>query len=189
MNHYEKIKKIRKEQKMTIKEVYQRGKSIWGQQNALSISTINRIEAGKRHKFSSLHKLCFILGVELKELFKDTEVSEYLVIPRKERTLGYSYNEKAFSNIVNNPNQSFLAQEFTLAPSGRTSSDNATLAGEKSEKWVYVVRGELVCVIEAEKFLLKGRDTLSFDSTKVHYFKNASNKKCIFIVVENPGRY
>ena len=189
MKHYEKIKNIRKELNLTIREVYERGVAILGPQKAISLSTINRIEAGQPHKFSSMVTLCFILGIPLKELFKGTEFEECLIIRKKERTGGYAFNEKASSTIVNNPNQNFLAQEFLLLPGGQTSLDRAPENKGKYEKMVYVANGQLICVLENQENILKGGDTISFNSTKPHYFKNTSKKKCKFLTVENPGRY
>lgn len=189
MKHYEKIKKIRNVLNLTVKDVHERGAAILGPRKAISISTINRIETGKPHKFSSLVTLCFILGITIKELFKGTEFEECLIIRKRERTGGYQFNENASSQIINNPNHSFLAQEFLLLPGGETSLDRAPQNREKYEKMVYVISGQLVCVLDNQETVLKGGDTISFDSTKPHYFKNASGKKCKFLAVENPGRY
>ncbi len=188
MKHYEKIKKIRNDLNLTVREVYERGATILGPQKTISISTINRIEAGKPHKFSSLVTLCFILGIPLKELFKGTELEECLIIRKKERTSGYQFNEAASSQIINNPNHSFLTQEFLLLPGGQTSLDRAP-QGKKYEQLVYVISGQLVCVLDDKEMILKGGDSISFDSTKPHYFKNTAKKKCKFLAVENPGRY
>lgn len=189
MKHYEKIKKIRNDSNLTVRDVYERGVAILGSQKAISISTINRIEAGKPHKFSSLVTLCFILGITIKELFKGTEFEECLIIRKKERTGGYAFNENASSNIINNPNQSFLAQEFLLLEGGETSLDRAPQNRGKYEKMVCVISGQLVCVLDNQEIVLKGGDTISFNSTKPHYFKNTLRKKCKFLAVENPGRY
>lgn len=189
MKHYEKIKKIRTDLNLTVKDVYERGAAILGSQKAISISTINRIEAGKPHKFSSLVTLCFILGITIQELFKGTEFEECLIIRKKERTGGYAYNENASSNIINNPNQSFLAQEFLLLAGGETSLDRAPQNRGKYEKMVYVISGQLVCVLDSQEMVLKGGDSISFDSTKPHYFKNPSKKKSKFLAIESPGRY
>jgi uncharacterized cupin superfamily protein len=57
------------------------------------------------------------------------------------------------------------------------------------KKMIYVVMGRLDCSINGEEVILHGGDSISFDSTKEHFFKNSSNVKCKFIAVENPGRY
>lgn len=189
MKHYEKIRKIRKDLGLTLQDVQERGVAILGPQNGISVSTIKRIETGQPHKFSSLVTLCFILGISLKDLLKGTEFDKCLTIRKKDRTEGYTFNERASSAIINNPNQSFLAQEFVLLPGGQTSLDRAPRNKGEYEKMVYVVSGELGCVIDNEEMTLKRGDTISFDSTKPHYFKNTAETKCKFIAVENPGRY
>ncbi len=189
MKHYEKIRKIRNDLKLTVRDVHERGVAILGPQKAISISTINRIEAGKPHKFSSMVTLCFILGITLKEFFKGTEFEECLITRKKERTGGYQFNEKASSSIINNPNQNFLAQEFLLLSGGETSLDHAPQNRGKYEKIVYVISGQLVCVLDNQEIVLKGGDSVSFNSIKPHYFKNISRGKCKFLAVENPGRY
>jgi len=54
---------------------------------------------------------------------------------------------------------------------------------------VYVISGQVTCVLDGRKMVLKGGDTVSLDSTKPHYFKNTSKRKCKLLAVENPGRY
>lgn len=189
MKHYDKIKKIRTDMNLTLQQVRDLGASILGPQKTISISTIKRIEAGQPHKFSSLVTLCFILGISLKDFFKGTELDECLIIKKKERTSGYTFDERAGSTIINNPNQSFLAQEFLLLPGGQTSLDRAPRNKGKYEKLIYVISGQLICVIDNQEMTLKGGDSLSFDSTKSHYFKNTAKAKCRFIAFENPGRF
>lgn len=189
MKHYEKIRKIRQDLNLTLQDTYERGVAILGPKKAISTRTIQRIESGRPHKFSSLLTLCFILRIPLKELFKGTEFEECLVIRRKERTGAYRFNDKASSNILNNPNQNFLTQEFQLLPGGETPPDHAPLNRGKYEKMIFVTIGQVTCVWNNQEILLKGGDSISFDSTKPHYFKNTSNKKCKFIVVESPVRF
>ncbi len=189
MKHNEKIKQIRVDQKLTVKDVYERGVAILGKRKAISISTINRIEAGRSHKFSSLVKLCFILGIELKDLYKGTELETCLVTRKNERASEYVISDKAVSQIINSPNQNFLVQEFVLQPSGQVPRDHAEEDNEKHEKFLYVISGELACAVDDQEFLLGSGDTVSFNSTKPHFFENRSKTKCKFLTVENPGRY
>lgn len=81
--------------------------------------------------------------------------------------------------------------EYTLSPLAlyETSLDRAPQNKGKHEKLIYVVSGKLACMIDSEEILLKGGDTISFNSVKPHRFKNAAKAKCKFIAVENPGRY
>lgn len=189
MKHYEKLKNIRKGMNLTVNDVQERGAAILGPKKTISTATITRIESGKPHKFSSLLKLCFILGIELKDLYKGTELEDCLVITREDRTGGFVFDKKTSSQIINSPNQGFLAQEFVLLPGGKVPLDNAPRDKEKHEKFVYVVSGIADCVVAGQRYILKVGNTISFDSTKEHYFENQTKAKCKFVVIENPGRY
>ena len=76
-----------------------------------------------------------------------------------------------------------------LLPKGKTPSDHAPDDGNKHEKFVYVVNGQMECVVDNEAYSLKVGDSISFDCTKPHHFENKNNKACKFIVTENPARY
>jgi len=189
MKHYTKLKNIRNSLKLTVQEVQARGVAILGPKKTISTATITRIESGKPHKFSSLVKLCFILGVELKDLYKGTEFEDCLVITKQDRTGGIVFNRKAISQIINSPNQNFLVQEHILLPKGKIPLDHAPHDGKKHEKLIYVVNGELDCIVDDHRHTLKVGHTISFDSKRAHYFENKTKTKCKFIAIENPGRY
>ncbi len=174
---------------LTVQDIHDRGTMILGPQKTISTATITRIESGKPHKFSSLLKLCFILGIELKDLYKGTELEDCLVITRQDRTGGFVFDKKTSSQIINSPNQKFLVQEYLLLPGGKVPLDHAPQDDEKHEKFLYVISGALECVISGERYKLKVGHTISFDSTKEHYFENNEKVKCKFVVIENPGRY
>lgn len=189
MKHYQKLKSIRNKLKLTVQDVQERGAAILGPQKTISTATITRIEAGKPHKFSSLLKLCFILGVELKDLYKGTELEDCLLITRQDRTGGIVFDNKSSSEIINSPNQNFLAQEIVLLSGGKLPLDYAPLDEEKHEKLVYVISGQLDCFVDNQAYTLKAGHSLSFDSSKKHCFENNEQAKCKFIAIENPGRY
>jgi len=191
MKYYEKIKRIRIKRGFSVRDVTKRSEAIFGKGSGkgVSKSTINRIEAGQPHKFSSLLQLCFLLGISLKEICLDTEFEEMLVLRKKYKTGGYIFDEKVSSKFINNPNQNFSAQEYTLKTSGKTNLDYASKDKGKSDLLIYVVMGEVHCHVEDKLEILKYGDSLSLDGTKPHYFENLSKTECRFIVVENPCRY
>ena len=76
-----------------------------------------------------------------------------------------------------------------MQPTGKIPLDFAPKDGDKHEKWGYVKKGQLLSIIGTQQDILKAGDTISFDCTKPHYFKNISKKNCEFMLVENPGRY
>ncbi|MCA9401757.1 MAG: helix-turn-helix transcriptional regulator [Candidatus Omnitrophica bacterium] len=183
-----KLKAIRLEKGLNVDQIHEKGISLIGK-NCISPATIYRIEAGEIAKFSSLEQYLFILDMSIKDIMLNTEFEELLVLNKDERLSGFTYSENAYSTIINNPNHSFLSQEVILKPSGKTDLDYASKDQGTSQKFIYVVQGELTCVVEDNEYVIKHRGTVSFDSTKPHYFVNHGNCECIFIMVENPGRY
>ena len=173
---------------LTIQDVYDRGSMIFGPQKALSYRTLQRIEKGQLSKFSSVLKICCALGITLEELIKDTELKDRMVIRKNERLDEYTYNDKVYASITSCPSRSFLALELTLKPGGTTMVEQSQ-PDKSFEKWIYVVEGELTCHIGEETFVLKKKDTISFNSSIRHYLKNHSSKKCLCNVIQNPKHF
>lgn len=185
MKLHEKIRKIREEFGLTIQEVFDRGVSIFGSKKAISYRTLQRIEKGFIAKFSSILKICDALGISLEALLKDTELEQRLIIRKKERIDEYTYNEKARASVISSPHRTFLALELTLKPLGKTTIEKSPQDGV-FEKWIYVVEGQLTCVLGNEQFNLSSKDTISFDSSLPHHLENQGKKECICIIIQNP---
>ena len=189
MKLHEKIRKIRKDLGLSMRDVQERLKFFFGPKKAISYPTLVRIENGKISKFSSILQIRYALGVTIDQLLKDTELEERLVIEKDERINEYTYNEKANASVVIGPNASFLALELTLEPSGRTTLEQSPANGGKFEKWFYVIQGTLHCYLNNEEYILKSKDTLTFNSTIPHYLENKGKTKCICIVIQNPKHF
>ena len=188
MKLYKKIRKVRTDLGLTLQDVYNRGVSVFGSKNSLSYKTLQRIEKGQIAKFSSVLKICYALGIPLEKMIKDTDLEQRLVIRKKERLDEYTYNEKAHASVISSPSRSFLALELILEPSGKTTLEQSPTDGIY-EKWVYIVEGELTCILGEEKFVLLSKDTISFDSAVPHIFENNGRKKCICTIITNPKHF
>ena len=188
MQLHEKIRKIREEMGLTIQEIYERCVTIFGNEKAISYRTIQRIERGRISKFSSILKICCALGVSLEELLKDTEMEQSLAIRKKERIDEYTYNEKVHASVVSSPSRSFLALELTLAPKGKTQIEQSPTDGN-FEKWIYVIEGELTCYVGKEKYILKSKDSITFNSSIPHHMENNGKKTCICTALQNPKHF
>ena len=188
MKLYEKIKKIREDMGLTLQDVHDRGITIFGTKKALSYRTLQRIEKGQLSKFSSVLKICCTLGITLEELIKETELEDRMVIRKNERLDEYTYNDKVSASITSCPSRSFLALELTLEAGGKSMLEQSP-EHQSFEKWIYVVEGELTCYIGEEKFILKKKDAVSFNSSIRHYFENTTKRKCVCAMVQNPKHF
>ena len=73
MRLHEKIKKLRKEKNLRIRDLHNKLKELFGAE-ALSYRTLLRIEKGDTvGRGSSLYQICLGLGLTLKELKEGTE--------------------------------------------------------------------------------------------------------------------
>jgi len=184
----ERIRQIRKENRLSRRELYQKLFNIFGE-NTIQPNSIWRIESGLTNpQASSLHQLCIGLEVSLKDLLQNVTQESKLVdiIKEKKRLDQFAYNDSAHAEILSSPKMPFLAQELILLPSGKTNLEEDPIEVGKFQKWIYCLSGELNCYIGTEKHTLKKGDCLSFDSNLPHYFENNSSRKTRCIIVQNP---
>ncbi|MEG0380155.1 MAG: cupin domain-containing protein [Kurthia sp.] len=50
---------------------------------------------------------------------------------------------------------------------------------------MYVLRGEVIITLEGEVHYLKEGQTLFYDASKGHYWRNDSTEKCELLVISN----
>ena len=188
MEAHEKIRQIRREKGLSRNDLYQKLRIIFDDK-AITPNTIWRIESGMTcARTSSLHQLCIGLGVSLKDLLGETEPESKLVdIVKKARRLDqYVYNKKAQAQLLTPSKRTFMAEELTLLPGGRTKAEENPIEVGKFEKWVYCLGGKITCIVGTERHTLGKSDCLSFESNIPHYFENNSSRKCRCLIVQNP---
>jgi len=189
MKLYEKIRKIRKEKKLSMVGLHNRLKEIFGNK-ALRYNTLYRIEKGLRDaRVSSLLQICTGLGISLKELKEgtDEETSNLVdIISKRDKIAQYVYSPKAKAELLTTEKQPFLSLRLVLEPGGKTNIEQDPLELGRFEKWVYGLRGKTTCTIANTKYVLKKDDALCFESTLPHYFENNTPKRAVCLIIQNP---
>ncbi|MFC1599170.1 cupin domain-containing protein [Candidatus Omnitrophota bacterium] len=188
MKYHEKIREIRKEMGLSLLEFEGKLKSIFGEK-ALKYNTLARIERGEtKPRMSSLTQICVGFQKTLKELKENVEEESTLVdlIKRNKRIDRFTYNQKAHSDILTPSKRNFVCAELTILPYGKTVKEQDPIEEKKFAKWVYCLKGKIICHIGKEAHTLKKGDCLSFESTLPHYFENKTDAKSVCIVVQNP---
>jgi len=185
---HEKIIQIRQEKGLKIMDLHHKLKETF-KKKALSYRTLLRIEKGETDgRGSSLYQICVGLGITLKELQEgteqDTSVADFS--PRNRRQGRYTYNKKAYAEILTGPSRLFLAMEVVLLPEGKTSIEKDPNSEEIYEKMVYVTRGKILCIVDNVKFPLGKGDSLSFKSSLPHSLENNSSRKSHCIIFQKP---
>ena len=187
MKLHEKLRETREKLRITQEEVHERLVKLFGK-NAISLSTIYRVEKkGNISKFQSVEQLAIGLGIPLTTLLKDTELEERNVIRKKDEVDHISSN-KYEAKVLSGRLSSFLILRATLEPKGERPLEQIKKEGN-FEKWIYVLKGDLTCLVGEEEFLLKAGDSIYFKSTIKHILKNKGKKTCEYLILQNPKHF
>ena len=185
-----KIKQIRESLGMSIRDVHSSLETMLGKGVAPSYRTLLRLEQGQAIKFTYILQLCMVFHMPIVELLKDTEFQQGPVIRKKERTDSYCVDESVFkSDTISTNKQSFLCSELTIMPHKKTGVEQSNPEKGKCEKWVYVLKGILTCIVGTDEYILKSGDTIGFDGCIEHFFENNTKESCMCIVVKDPKGY
>lgn len=194
MKIYKKIRQLRKESGLSIRDLHEKIMSVFGNQT-LSYDSLSRIERGTRSslRLNTLYQISTALDISLKELKEGTEEAESRVasiMHRKDRQdKKFIYNEKAYALVMSPKELDFLVMELYLAPKGRTQLEQDPIEDKVYKKLVVVNQGEVAVHIGEEVHTLKKGDSLSFKSSLPHYFENPTKNKARCTITQNPKSY
>ncbi len=189
MKLHEKIKQIRQEKGLSLRQLQERLTVIFGTK-ALRYNTIYRIEKGLRDpRISSLSQICIGLEISLKDLKEGTEEEKNQLlyhISKRDKIAQYVYSQNAHASIFSKDNQSFLSLRLELAPGGKTNIEQDPIEIGRFEKWVYGLKGKITCLVGEKKVTLGKNEVVSFESTIPHCFENNTLQKAVCLIIQNP---
>ena len=176
------IKKFRKEKDMTLLDL--------SQKSGVALATLSRVENGKMTGTLKSHiNICEALGIALTDLYKELpSAKKTLEVRVKGNEAGHkvSVHDKKTSSIMlasNVQDKKMLPLLTVLAKNGRTTTEET---GYGVEKFIYVLDGRIEANIGEEKYRLGPEDTIYFDSSAPHYFKNTGDDEARLISVTCP---
>jgi transcriptional regulator with XRE-family HTH domain len=189
MQIYERIKKIREEKGLKLIDLYDRIAEQFGPR-AIDYSTLKRIQSGKTKPTDfSLYRISMGLGISLKDL-KEDENAIVRFIPFDKPEGRYDYTPiKAHADKLAGPKlKGFLPQRLILSPNSKTriEKDPENTREVIYQKWVYGLKGEVTCVVNEERFILKRGDACFFESRYPHCFENNSVKTSTCLIIQSP---
>lgn len=152
----------RKELKMTLKEL--------SEKTNVSISFLSQVELDKcSPTLETLRKIADTLQIHPSAFFSDTEQEEY--------KLPFIY--KDLSNGITDAN--FKPLHVTLKPYENRGDEIQHFGHE----FIYVIEGEVHITLEKKDYFLKKGETLFYDASKGHYWRNETADSCELIVISN----
>ena len=174
------IHKLRKERKMTLLEL--------STKSGVALATLSRMENGKMTGTLESHiQICKALEVSLPDLYKDLVASTRKVDlhTKKTRTDVFVHDKKATSEMLASDvlNKKMMPTMIKIARSGRTHTEETKVG---IEKFIYVLDGKVEASIGEEKYNLTKGDTLYFESSAPHYFRNTGPGESRIICVVSP---
>ncbi len=166
------IKLLRKERHMTLDEL--------ARKSGVALATLSRMENDKMTGTLDSHKsICKSLGTSLTDLYKDIEDASKTVesVPKTKRTEYFSSTTKAKQELLvtKTQNKKVIPLMLKIEPSGQTQKEADDLG---IEKFVYIMSGAIEATIGKEKYTLKQGDSIYFDASLEHIFKNTSKTDC-----------
>lgn len=174
------IHKLRKSRKMTLLEL--------SESSGVALATLSRIENGKMTGTLESHmNICKALEINLPELYKDLSASKKTieVRPKTAKADVFMHDNKAASEMLaaNFMNKKMMPVLIKIGKSGRTH-DEENKAGV--EKFIYVLEGRIEANIGGSKYNLVKGDSLYFESSIPHNFRNVGTGEAKAISVTTP---
>ncbi len=174
------IRKLRKEKDMTLEEL--------SEKSGVALATLSRMENGKMTgTLDSHNRICRALNVSIAALYREIEDESKTVeaVPRKKRTEHFIHARKAkYELLVTKAmDKKLMPLMMIISPGGETQKEE-----NKSgvEKFVYLMSGSIEAIIGGEKHSLKRGDSLYFDASLPHSFKNSGKTEAEAICIVSP---
>ena len=180
MNVGDIIHRLRKERKMTLLEL--------SQKSGVALATLSRVENGKMTGTLDSHmRIAEALETTLPDFYKNLSGSRKTVEVRiKKRVVDvFVHNRSSTSEILASKamNKKMMPIMVKIAKGGNTHKEE-TKPGV--EKFIYILDGKIEAHLGEENYALTKGDTLYFESSLPHYFKNTGTGEARIISVVSP---
>jgi transcriptional regulator with XRE-family HTH domain len=175
-----KLEALRKTQKMSLTEL--------ANKSGVQLATLSRIENMKMVGTLESHmNIAKALGVDVTELYKDIhkETAEIEVSEPKNRTDVFSHSEHSSYEILTKHvlQKKMMPVLVRIDAQGKTNKEQ-NQAG--TEKFLFVLEGNIEADINGQKFKLGKNSSLYFDATLPHYLTNTGKMTAKVLSVGTP---
>lgn len=164
----------------------------------ISASMVSQIETGKAQpSVSTLYAITTALGITVEEVFSPG--SESHAVPEREEALGALRGDRlgplvrleqrrvlqldsgvTWELLGDLPQHTVDFLRVTYDPGG-TSSSNGGLMRHPGSEYGHLLAGELVLTLGFEEMVLRAGDSICFDSTTPHRYRNEGSEPAVGI--------
>ena len=173
-----KVRELRKQQGMKLIDL--------AAKSGIQIATLSRIEHQKMTGTLESHmKIAEALGVDVTLLYSDMSVAPESEIIQEKQTDVFVHSDKSSYEILTTRLMSRKMMPILLKvePGGST---NVEQGKSGTERFVYILQGKLELTVGDQNYSLKKGNTLHFDGSITHQFKNTAKDNAQALVVTTP---
>jgi len=167
------LRSLRKGQGLSLRALSER--------SGLSINAISQIERGENSPtVSSLHRLSSALDVHISDLFQE-ETQQTTVLVKREQGLRSQSNGVLMESLgIGLFNQHMEPFRLLIQPGSGNGEDPVSHSGEE---FIHCLEGEIEYSIGDRVFHLEQGDSLLFDATQLHGYRNPTTKRSVILMV------
>jgi len=175
-----KIRELRKQRNLTLDEL--------SEKSGVALATLSRIENNKmKGTLASHQNICKALNISIAEMYQTLENQNKTVesVPLRKRAEHVSGSKKSsFELLVAKAvGKKILPLLLTIEADGQTQEENNSPG---VEKFVYILSGSVNASVGDNSYELRPGDSLYFDASLPHIFRNKNAKKAEAICVIAP---
>ena len=176
----QKVKELRKKQKMSLSEL--------SQKSGVQIATLSRIEHMRMVGTLESHiQIAKALGVDVTQLYQEVlnegKLLEVKTAPSPADVFVHSA-QSSYEMLTNKIlEKKMMPILLKIEPGGQTNTEQNP---PETEKFVFVLEGKIEVKIGQESYPLSKNNSLYFDASLAHYFINIGKTAAKVICVSTP---
>jgi len=152
--------------------------------SSLSTNAISLIERGDNSPtVSSLHSLAKALAVPITSFFEHNHEDQVIHLKKDRRPTSETAGVRMENLGSGLPSQQIEPFLMTIEPGGSSTSSQITHSGEE---FVYVLEGDLTCLIIEREYHLEKGDSLLFVASQPHIYQNRSPEMSQILIIFQP---
>lgn len=176
------MQELRKGRKMSLTDL--------AEKSGVQIATLSRMENQKMTGTLESHmQIAQALEIDLTELYKDVTVQnaeDRIEVQKKDAQADiFNYSDKSSYEILTSKilNKKMMPVLLKIEPGGATNKEQNNTG---SEKFIFILEGHVAIEIGEKFYDLAQGNTLYFDSSLPHIFKNSGKHIAKLICVTTP---
>ena len=177
------LKNLRKQKKITLEEL--------AKKSGVQIATLSRIENDLMTGTLVSHiDICKVLGISLSEFYREIEEEHKAVslTKRKEKQKpSFVHAKKAITEILTTEvaDKKMMPLLIKIQKGGETHREESKVG---SEKFIYILEGKIKAKIGKEEYNLSKGDSIYFDASLPHLFRNAGKNEAQILNILSPSQ-